>query len=166
MEINILKEQILEIKLKLHKIQLEKNTAAKHQHYERAADLRAQEKQLKEDFGILKSEVLKEMEKSRDEYGDITDYAEFQSLVFEFHPIDFLNDTKQAKSVEAIDNYIHNYWKIRDQMHDDLMKYLFEEYKYLREQIQIFKSDSDEVNAQKALQRLASISDLIHRHKP
>ena len=46
MNLNLLKENILETKLNLLRIQLEKQTAIKNLQYEKAANLREQEKQI------------------------------------------------------------------------------------------------------------------------
>jgi hypothetical protein len=56
------------------------------------------------------------------------------------------------------------YWRLREQMQEDLMKYLCDEYQYLREQMRQFNKETDLNKAQLALERLTSISDIIQRH--
>ena len=108
MDTKILKEKILEAKLNLFRCQTEKNTAANKQQFEKAAYLRDQQKQITEHIEDLKIEVLQLLEKSKDWREDKYEYAVLLSLILEFQPIDFLNDTKQLKSIEAIDVYVQN----------------------------------------------------------
>ena len=164
MNLNLLKENILETKLNLLRIQLEKQTAINDLQYEKAANLREQEKQIREHIENLKSVVIKSIHNLKVEHGSIADFILLQALLLEFHSIDFLNDCSYTQSIEVIDNYMNCYWRIREQMQDDLMKFLCDEYQYLRVQIRNFNNESDTVNAQEAISRLTSISDIINRH--
>lgn len=163
MDLNLLKENILETKLNQHRIQLKKKAAVKNQHYAEAAQLREQEKLILEHIEKLKRLVLKSIHTLKVEHGNLNDYALLQSLLFEFHSIDFKNDSSNSESIEAIDNFMNHYWKIREQMQEDLMNFLSEEYQYLRGQMRQFNSEADNENAQSALSRLKSISEIIQR---
>ena len=164
MNLNLLKENILETKLNLLRIQLEKQTAIKNLQYEKAANLREQEKQIREHIENQKSVVVKSIHTLKVEHGSIADFILLQALLLEFHSNDFLYDCSDTQSIEVIDNYMNCYWRIREQMQDDLMKFLCDEYQYLRVQIRNFTNKSDSVNAQVATSRLTSISDIINRH--
>ncbi len=164
MAINIIKEKILEAKLNLFRIQLEKNTVVKNQHYEEAARLREQEKQIRELIENLRCVVLKSIHTLKVEHGSVSDYALLQNLLLEFHSIDFQYDSSNSQTIEAIDEYMNCYWRIKQQMQEDLLNFLSEEYQYLRVQMRQFKSESDNDKALLALPRLASISELIQSH--
>ena len=163
MDLNLLKENILETKLNQHRIQLKKKAAVKIQHYAEAAQLREQEKLILEHIEKLKRIVLKSIHTLKADHGNLNDYALLQSLLFEFHSIEFQKDCSNSESIEAIDNYMNRYWKIREQLQEDLMNFLSEEYQYLRGQMRQFNSEADNVNAQSALSRLKSISEIIQR---
>lgn len=163
MRIHILKEKILEAKLNLFRTQAEKNVAVKEQQYEKAAQLREQEKLIREQIEKLKTVVLNSIQTSKGEQGSISDYVLCQELLLEIHPIDFQYDCSNIQPIEAIDNYMNCYWRIREQIQDDLMKFLCDEYDYLRIQMRKFNNDSDNIKAQWALSRLVSISEIIQR---
>jgi hypothetical protein len=163
MDLNLLKENILESKLNLHRIQLKKKAAVKNQHYAEAAQLREQEKLVREHIEKLKSIILKSIHTLKSEHGNLNDYALVQSLLFEFHSIDFKNDNSNSEYIEAIDNYVNHYWKIREQLQEDLMNFLSEEYQHLKGQMLQFNSEADNENAQSTLSRLKSISEIIQR---
>jgi len=57
--------------------------------------------------------VIKEIDKSNAEHGDLNDYMILQSLLFEFHSIEFQGECEYSKSIEAIDNYVSSFWIIR-----------------------------------------------------
>ena len=96
----------------------------------------------------------------------MSDYALLQNLLLEFHSIDFQYDSSNSQFIEAIDEYMNCYWRIKEQMQEDLLNFLHEEYQYLRVQMRQFKSESDNDKALLALSRLTSISDLIQCHSP
>ena len=164
MDLQTLKENILEAKLNLFRTQLEKSAAVKGLHYEEAAHLRGQEKLIREQIEKLKTVVVNLIHTSKGEEGTIADYVLCQDLLLEFHSIDFQYDCATTQSIEAIDNYMNCYWRIREQMQDDLMKFLCDEYHYLRIQMRKFNKDSDNIKVQWALSRLVSLSDIIQRH--
>jgi hypothetical protein len=164
MRLHRLKENILEAKLNLFRTQADKSIAVKEQHYEKAAHLRVQEKHIREHIENLKNNVLKTIHISKGEQGSISDYLLCNELLLEFHPIEFQHDCSNIQSIEAIDNYMNCYWRIREQIQDDLMKFLCDEYQNIRIQLREFNSESDHIKAKWALSRLVSISDIIQRH--
>jgi hypothetical protein len=164
MELQLLKENILNAKLKLFRIQEEKKSVVKNQQYEEAAQLRENEKLMREHFENLKCAVLKSIHTLKVEHGSVGDYILLQGLLLEFHSIDFQYDCSGIHTTEAVENYMNCYWRLREQMQEDLMKYLCDEYQYLREQMRQFNKETDPNKAQLALERLTSISDIIQRH--
>ena len=90
MEIYLIKEEILETKLRLCRIQLKKNSVVKEQQYEEAAHLREQEKEIREHLEKLKRLVLKSLNTLKAANGSISDYVLLQNLLLEFQPIDLI----------------------------------------------------------------------------
>jgi hypothetical protein len=165
MNLNITREEILQIKLFLISALKLKNAAAKAHQWEEAAEIRDEEKLMWERFQNLKNEIIQQLKNFKPTSENIDDYVFLQGLLLEFQAAEFSGDCFGEKNLEIIESHINKYWNFRDQMQLELMNFLNESYVYLREQMHQFVKDGDKEKGQMILNKLTAISDLIVKHK-
>jgi len=96
---------------------------------------------------------------------NIDEYVLLHELLFEFHSVEFHNDCIGEKKLDTILVYVNKYWNLRDQMHQDFMRFLNEEYAFLRAQMHQFVNDGDQAKGQMIVNKLAAIGDMLMRNK-
>ena len=164
MNLDNTKEEILQIKLNLITTFKLKNDAVKANEWEAAAGYRDEEKFNKEKLLQLKNEIINEMKNTNHSSDNIEDYVFLQGLLLEFHSAEFYDVCFGEKNMEVIESYIKKYWDLRNQMHQELMDFLNESYKYLRAQMHQFVKEGDEAKGKMVLKSLTAISDLVSKN--
>jgi len=165
MSINITREEILQIKLKLINLFKLKCDAARANEWEAAAGYRDEEKLNMEKLLELKNEIIHQLKNIKPFLENIDDYVFLQGLMLEFHSIEFYDDCIGETEMEIIESHIKLYWNLRDQMQQDLLNFLNDSYDYLREQMHQFVKEGNKEKGQMILNKLTAISDLIVKHK-
>ena len=165
MNLNITKEEILQIKLNLFKVVKNKNAAAIAQNWEHAAKCREEEKIVREKFEGLKNEIINELTNLKKSSDNIDDYVLLQGLLFEFHSAEFYDDCCGVKNMGTIESHAKKYWNLRDQMHQELMDFLSQEYAFLKEQMHQSVKEGDQAKGKMVVSRLAAIGDFIIKNR-
>lgn len=165
MDKNFIKEQLLEIKCKLFKIEQEKNLAVKAHYFEKASGLRFQEKLILKQIDDIKDQIIKAIEIFDKSSGNIYDYMKLHELLIEFHSFEFNNDCYYTKSIEAIDENVNKYRELKHQMHIQINTFIEAACMNIIEQIKDFKHEEDKSDIINAVDRLASIGQLLLRHR-
>jgi hypothetical protein len=161
MSINITKEEILQIKLKLSNLFKLKCDAARANEWEAAAGYRDEEKLNMGKLVELRNEIIHHLKNFKPSSENIDDYVFLQGLLLEFHSVEFYDDCIGETEMEIIESHIKQYWNLRDQMQQDLLGFLNESYVYLREQMHQFVKEGDKEKGKMILNKLTAISDLI-----
>jgi hypothetical protein len=165
MSINITREEILQIKLKLTNLFKLKCDAVRANKWEAAAGYRDEERTNMEKLLELKNEIIQQLKNFKTSSENIDDYVFLQGLLLEFHSISFYDECFGVKNMEIIESHIKQYWNLRDQMQLELKDFLNESYVYLREQMHQFVREGDKEKGKMILNKLTAISDLIVKHK-
>lgn len=165
MSINITKEEILQIKLKLIHLFKLKCDAARANKWEAAAGYRDEEKLNMGKLVELRNEIIQQLKNFKPSSENLDDYVFLQELMLEFHSLSFYDECFGQKNMEIIETHFKKYWNLRDQMQQDLMGFLNESYVYLREQMHQFVKEGDKEKGQMILNKLTTISDLIIKNK-
>ncbi len=166
MDIILFKEQLLEIKCKLFKIEQKKNLAVKAHYFEKASGLRFEEKLILQQMDDIKDQIIKAIETFDKDSGNMYDYMKLLELLIEFHSFEFNNDCYYVQSIEAIDEYANKYRELKLQLHIQLNTFIEAACMNISEQIKGFKHEEDKTDIINAVNRLASIGQLLLRHRP
>lgn len=161
MNLSITKEELLQLKLNLFKLVKNKNASVLAKNWENAAKCRDEEKLVSQKLQTIKNEILHELVHLKQPLENMDYYVLLQGLLFEFHSVEFYDDCMCEKTIDTIDSHVNKYWNIRNQMHQELMDFLKEEYVILREQMLLSIKEGDQEKGQMVLKRLKAISDLI-----
>lgn len=129
------KKQILELKLKLTSILIEKKECIRNQQYQKAADLRDEERELLQQLDDKNKEFIEYQRNFESEFQTVEDQFQFLSLLYEIS----IYYTPYKQQEETVDDF---YSKLREnynklfQLKDELSKlYKFKEVNQVRNDI-------------------------------
>lgn len=166
MHIRLLRETVLETKLGLLRAFRQKNESVKAHRFEEAAEYRSAERALLEKIDQLRHETINLLEDCKKSPEDLEHYIELQTILFEFHPMDFYKSSRYDINEEAVKKYLSDYWEQRNQINRDIFLCLKKEYEMIRDAMHQFKNEGDDEKAKKALLRLKDIGDIIQSYQP
>jgi hypothetical protein len=155
-ELKILKGKILTEKLNVYNLNIEKIEAVRNQNFYQATQLRDQEKQSYQKLQELKLEVLEKLSAIVIQDDKIELYLDLQELLFEFHPIQFRNDSLKHSNLSDVQLSVAKYWQIRIETYNDFKKFIEAEYVNLSDKwiAQVGSKDSEVTDTLKQLNHI------------
>ena len=165
METNTIREEIMEIKLELLKVQKRKNRIVRAQQFEEAANLRQQANVLKMKLDDIKLALLQKLTEIRATGHQPAELIDIHEALLEFQPDDFRHSITGAGKGHEIEKCAADYWEMRNHLFQDFKAFIESECSRFQAQSSEFIREGNETAANLSLQYMHTLGIFLLRFR-